>query len=165
MILGAAGTLALLTALIGAIALGGNSEPHHLAASLGSPSRDLAGVAAKAVAAQTKAEPAPTASKGARIARKAEASKAAPDPAAAIPASTRSAAASPTAAVQAEAPKAEVPKAEVPKAEVPEDNAFSGLPSLPAVDYAVAEDPKPEAAPADFAHDDNPFVDEGDVED
>lgn len=175
MILGGAGTLALMTALFAAVALGGNSEPRHLASSLGSPARDLAAVAAKAVTAQSESEAKAEAAKPARVARKAtpatapEVAKPLDEPApaktssaasaaAAIPAATAPAAAS--APTQAKAS----PSASESEAES-EDNAFAGLPSLPTVDEPD-DASEPEAdAPVDFTHDDNPFVDEDEDED
>ena len=46
MILGGAGTLALLTAFVGAIAIGGTSTPRKLAGSLRGPVRDLSALSA-----------------------------------------------------------------------------------------------------------------------
>ena len=162
MILGGAGTLALMTALGAALALSGSSTPHNLAASLGSPFRDVAAVAAHLSVQQ--AEPEPEPAKPTRVARRpAAAAKSAPIvPAAAVV--PQSELPSQPEAKAAPAAKTVEPAAKQPVAPpVDDEEPFAGLPTL--VDEPASEDPAPEAAPAvDFAHDDNPFA-EDDEED
>ena len=160
MILGGAGTLALMTALGAALALSGSSTPHNLTASLASPFRDFAAVAAHLSVQQAEPEPEPV--KPTRVARR-PAAAAKPTPivpaAAVVPQSELP--------LQPEAKPAPAAKTVEPAAKQPvappvdDDEPFAGLPTL--VDEPASEDPAPEAAPAvDFAHDDNPFAEDED---
>lgn len=156
MILGGAGTLALMTALGAALSLSGSSAPHHLAASVGRQFRDVAALAAHASAEQPEqpeAEPNPKPAKPTRVARRTTANPAPPVvPAAKAPSPTR-----PAAEAKAPAAKPTEPPADDPR-------PFAELPTL--VDEPPAEPPPSDDEPVvDFVHDDNPFADGEDEDD
>ncbi len=154
MILGGAGTLALMTALGAALALSGSGAPHRLAAGLGSPFRALAPVAAHASvehAEPERAEPA-------RVAKRTVAKPAAEMvPAAVVPGLPAKPALQAQPATEADKPAAKQPA----EASADDPRPFAGLPTL--VDEPDDAPPTEEAEPAvDFAHDDNPFAQDED---
>lgn len=170
MILGGAGTLALLTAIVVAVSLGGSGEPHELSASLPGPVRDLAALSAHlqsaaAVTDSETAEPPPAAPKT-RIARRSD-KPAAPQP-------TEPPSVAPPAAPASGKPTSESTSGSTPDranhaavAETP-GSAFANLPTVSA---QSAEDGQPDRldppaqVPTNFEQDEDPFAeDPADVE-
>lgn len=155
MILGGAGTLALLTAIVAAVSLGGTGEPHKLSASLSGPVRDLTALAAHlqtsagATASATAAKVvAPVATPKARIAR-------------AQPPVQQPVVVAPVAATP-KAPAPAAPTAPVSHAAVtaPAESSFANLPSVSATEEVAAGDvlDPAEVVPTNFEQDDEPFA-------
>ncbi|MCR9166300.1 MAG: hypothetical protein ACE37F_00070 [Nannocystaceae bacterium] len=170
MILGGAGTLALMTALTAALALSGSSEPHDLRASLGSPFRDVAALAAHFSVEPSEAEsaPRPAPAEVTRVARRPSAQPSGNAPSQPAHAAVVAKPALPHQAAPAAEPKvpATKPASEAPSAN---DRPFAGLPTVADEPEAEAEAAQVDPEPAvDFAHDDNPFApqdEEGDEDD
>lgn len=156
MILGGAGTLALLTAIVAAVSLGGTGEPRTLSATLRGPSRDLSALSAhlqSSVPAPAPAEAdAPDLTPKARIAR-------------AQPAAKQPVVAAPVAAPPEATQPAAVPtSAPVSHAAVADTTAtsFANLPTVSAVEES-AEGDEADAAdvvPTNFEQDDDPFAED-----
>ncbi len=161
MILGGAGTLALLAAMVTAISLGGTGSPHKLTASLRGPVRDLSAMSAhlQSAASATLTAVAPVAATPTRVARGpvAPAQPVAQTPAAPAPAPatiTNAPAATPegSAAVHA---------AVDPDAD---EGSFANLPVLSAAEAAADDDTVADEASdgvrTNFEQDANPFADD-----
>ncbi len=178
MILGGAGTLALMTALIAAVALGGSGPPHRLSSSLGGPARDASAIAAHMTSEASDADDqasgpsegsSKSGAKDSRVAMRAptaSSAAAAPTPVS-TPTATAPATASATApglAPAVPAPSADVPAAAPSQAAADEDDSdpLANLPSIGALEDAAPGADEPDDAADDFAHDDNPFEDASD---
>lgn len=166
MILGGAGTLALMSAIAVAVSLGGSGEPHQLSASLPGPVRDLAALSAHlqsaaAVADSETAAP-PSAAPKTRIARH-SGKAAAPQPTAPQPLATLTA---PASAKPTSVPTSGFAPDRANHAAVADTSAstFANLPtvsSLPSEDAGQADQLDPEAVvPTNFEQDDDPFAED-----